>query len=103
MSLEYEDSSSPPCIDFILAAQKIVSLLTSTTPETCYFQIGEAKYGQTPCSTECSFRALPSPRRPSAALVSIDSTHKSNVSVGLPIDLVVYKEERCAATRWYHR
>lgn len=60
------------------------------TPETCYFQIGEAKYGK-PVLDRMVGPATPLAEATKCALVSIDSTLKSNLSVGLPIDLVVYK------------
>jgi len=62
------------------------------TADTCYFQSGETKYGKpiidrviTPRSslvdaTKCT-------------IVSFDSTMRSNISVGLPIDLVVYEAD----------
>jgi putative proteasome-type protease len=60
------------------------------TAETCYFQIGEAKYGK-PVLDRMLVPSTPLPDAAKCALVSIDSTLKSNLSVGLPIDLVVYK------------
>jgi putative proteasome-type protease len=60
------------------------------TPETCYFQIGEAKYGK-PVLDRMLVPSTPLADATKCVLVSIDSTLKSNLSVGLPIDLVVYK------------
>jgi putative proteasome-type protease len=60
------------------------------TPETCYFQIGEAKYGK-PVLDRMLLPSTPLADATKCALVSIDSTLKSNLSVGLPIDLVVYE------------
>src|SRR5580658_2357814 len=60
------------------------------TAETCYFQIGEAKYGK-PVLDRRLGPSTPLAEAAKCALVSIDSTLKSNVSVGLPIDLVVYR------------
>jgi putative proteasome-type protease len=60
------------------------------TAETCYFQIGEAKYGK-PVLDRMLVPSTPLPEATKGVLVSIDSTLKSNLSVGLPIDLVVYK------------
>jgi putative proteasome-type protease len=59
------------------------------TPETCYFQIGEAKYGK-PVLDRLVVPSTPLAEATKCVLVSIDSTLKSNLSVGLPIDLVVY-------------
>jgi putative proteasome-type protease len=60
------------------------------TPETCYFQIGEAKYGK-PVLDRILVPSTPLDDAAKCALVSIDSTLKSNLSVGLPIDLAVYR------------
>jgi putative proteasome-type protease len=60
------------------------------TPETCYFQIGEAKYGK-PVLDRMLGPGTPLAEATKCALVSIDSTLKSNLSVGLPIDLAVYE------------
>ena len=62
------------------------------TAETCYFQIGEAKYGK-PVLDRMLVPSTPLAEATKCALVSIDSTLKSNVSVGLPIDLVVYRAD----------
>jgi putative proteasome-type protease len=58
-----------------------------STPETPFFQIGETKYGKpiidrviTPASTMIEAEKC--------ILVSFDSTMRSNVSVGLPIDML---------------
>ncbi|MEJ2803811.1 putative proteasome-type protease [Comamonas sp. BIGb0124] len=62
------------------------------TAETPYFQIGESKYGKpvldrvlTPCT--------PLDEATKCALVSMDSTLKSNLSVGLPLDLAIYEAD----------
>jgi putative proteasome-type protease len=60
------------------------------TAETCYFQIGEAKYGK-PVLDRMLAPSTPLAEAAKCTLVSIDSTLKSNISVGLPIDLVVYE------------
>ncbi len=61
------------------------------TPETCYFQIGEAKYGK-PVLDRLIVRDMPLAEATKCALISIDSTLKSNLSVGLPIDLATYAQ-----------
>ncbi len=60
------------------------------TPETCYFQIGEIKYGK-PIIDRVVTRATGLEEATKCTLVSFDSTMRSNISVGLPIDLVVYE------------
>ncbi len=59
------------------------------TRETPYFQIGESKYGK-PILDRVITTATPLDEAAKCALVSMDSTLKSNLSVGLPLDLLVY-------------
>jgi putative proteasome-type protease len=59
------------------------------TRETCYFQIGESKYGK-PVLDRMITPDTPLDEASKCALVSMDSTLKSNLSVGLPLDLLVY-------------
>ena len=61
------------------------------TPETPYFQIGESKYGK-PVLDRVITPETPLDEAAKCALVSMDSTLKSNLSVGLPLDLLVYRE-----------
>jgi putative proteasome-type protease len=60
------------------------------TPETCYFQIGESKYGK-PVLDRVLERDTSLVDATKCTIVSFDSTMRSNISVGLPIDLVVYE------------
>ena len=62
------------------------------TPETPYFQIGEVKYGKpiidrVIAAETCMDDAI------KCVLVSFDSTMRSNLSVGMPIDLACYNRE----------
>ncbi len=61
------------------------------TRETCYFQIGESKYGKPVLDRMITPRTRLNTAA-KCALVSMDSTMKSNISVGLPLDLMVYRE-----------
>jgi putative proteasome-type protease len=63
------------------------------TRETCYFQVGESKYGK-PVLDRMITPATPLDEAAKCALVSMDSTLKSNLSVGLPLDLLVYEAGR---------
>jgi putative proteasome-type protease len=63
------------------------------TRETCYFQIGESKYGK-PVLDRMIHPGSRLNTAAKCALVSMDSTLKSNLSVGLPLDLLVYREGR---------
>jgi putative proteasome-type protease len=60
------------------------------TRETPYFQIGESKYGK-PILDRVITPSTPLDEAAKCALVSMDSTLKSNLSVGLPLDLLVYR------------
>ncbi len=61
------------------------------TRETCFFQGGESKYGK-PILDRVLTPTTPLDEAAKCALVSMDSTLKSNLSVGLPLDLLVYRE-----------
>ena len=63
------------------------------TQETPYFQIGEAKYGK-PVLDRVIHPGTPLQEAAKCALVSMDSTMKSNLSVGFPLDLAVYENNR---------
>lgn len=60
------------------------------TYETPYFQIGESKYGK-PVLDRVINAETPLDEAAKCVLVSMDSTLKSNLSVGLPLDLVLYE------------
>jgi putative proteasome-type protease len=62
------------------------------TPDTCYFQIGESKYGK-PVIDRVVTRDTSLVEAIKCTLVSFDSTMRSNISVGLPIDLLVYETD----------
>ena len=63
------------------------------TRETCFFQIGESKYGK-PVLDRMMRPSTPLDEAAKCALVSMDSTLKSNLSVGLPLDLAIYEADR---------
>ncbi len=60
------------------------------TRETPFFQIGESKYGK-PILDRMLTPDTPLDVAAKCAMVSMDSTVKSNLSVGLPLDLLVYQ------------
>lgn len=68
------------------------------TRETPYFQVGESKYGK-PILDRVITPATPLDEAAKCALVSMDSTLKSNLSVGLPLDLVVYEAGALASDK----
>ena len=68
------------------------------TPETPYFQVGESKYGK-PVLDRVITPTTPLDEAAKCALVSMDSTLKSNLSVGLPLDMVVYEADQFQTDR----
>ena len=63
-----------------------------SSPDTPYFQIGETKYGK-PIIDRVVHRGTTLTDAIKCVLVSFDSTMRSNISVGLPIDLLVYAND----------
>ncbi|MDP2023148.1 MAG: proteasome-type protease [Hydrogenophaga sp.] len=63
------------------------------TAETPFFQVGESKYGK-PVLDRVITPATPLDEAAKCVLVSMDSTLKSNLSVGLPLDLAVYEVDQ---------
>jgi putative proteasome-type protease len=62
------------------------------TDDTPYFQLGESKYGK-PILDRVISMATPEKEAAKCVLISFDSTMKSNISVGLPIDLLWYPRD----------
>ena len=60
------------------------------TKDTPFFQIGESKYGKPILDRALTFD-MPLDEAVRCSLISFDSTLRSNVSVGLPLDVLVYK------------
>lgn len=67
--------------------------------ETPYLQIGEAKYGK-PILDRVVTPGTSLDEAAKCALISMDSTLRSNISVGLPLDLLVYKSGALAVSRF---
>jgi putative proteasome-type protease len=62
------------------------------TPDTPYFQIGESKYGK-PIIDRVVKRHTSLDEAAKLALISMDSTIRSNLSVGVPLDLAILKTD----------
>lgn len=62
------------------------------TEETPFFQIGESKYGK-PILDRVVGYSTPLDRAYQCALISFDSTMKSNLSVGMPLDVAIYRRD----------
>jgi putative proteasome-type protease len=60
--------------------------------DTTFFQTGEAKYGK-PIIDRVITRSTSLADATKCVLVSFDSTMRSNLSVGMPIDLVCYRRD----------
>jgi putative proteasome-type protease len=66
--------------------------------DTPYFQTGETKYGK-PIIERVITRATPLADAAKCVLVSFDSTMRSNLSVGMPIDLICYERDSLEVTK----
>ncbi len=69
------------------------------TDESPYFQIGEAKYGK-PILDRVITPDTTLDEAAKCALVSMDSTLRSNISVGMPLDLLVYEANALRVSRF---
>ncbi|MDM1248463.1 proteasome-type protease [Acinetobacter sichuanensis] len=62
------------------------------TSDTPYFQIGESKYGK-PILDRALTYDMPLDKALRCCLISFDSTLRSNVSVGMPLDAMIYHKD----------
>lgn len=69
------------------------------TEESPFLQIGETKYGRPILDRGIRFEKTTLEEAAKYALLSIDSTMKSNVTVGPPIDMLVYETDELAVSR----
>ncbi len=67
--------------------------------ENPYFQIGESKYGK-PIIDRVVSPATPLDEAAKCALISMDSTLRSNISVGFPLDLLLYDKDSLSIKRF---
>jgi len=86
MLLAGQIAGGPPRLFMLYKAGNFIE----ATPDTPYLQVGEHKYGKPILDRAVKFDtdlydAL------KLGLISMDSTMRSNLGVGLPIDLVVYR------------
>jgi putative proteasome-type protease len=73
------------------------------TEDTPYFQIGESKYGKPILDRIISYESTQLPEAAKCTLISFDSTIRSNLSVGLPIDMVLLRTNRFEEPMKAHR
>ena len=85
---------SAPRLFSIYAAGNFIE----ATPETPYFQIGESKYGK-PIIDRVLRPHTPLDEAAKCALISMDSTIRSNLSVGLPLDLLTIHTDALRVAR----
>lgn len=80
--------TEPPRLFCIYAAGNFIE----ATADTPYFQIGESKYGK-PIIDRVVTRSTSLAQAAKCALISMDSTIRSNLSVGLPLDLLSIRRD----------
>ena len=68
------------------------------TMDTPYFQIGEIKYGKPIIDRVINF-STPIDHAVKCALISMDSTIRSNLSVGMPLDLCIIEKDALKISR----
>lgn len=64
----------------------------AASQDTPYLQIGEAKYGRPILDRGVNYETTTLDTAAKFALISLDSTMRSNLTVGPPIDLLVYED-----------
>ncbi len=69
------------------------------TEDSPFLQIGEHKYGRPILVRGIRYHETPLEEAAKYALISMDSTMRSNVTVGPPIDMIVYGKEELDVTR----
>lgn len=70
------------------------------TPDSPYLQIGESKYGRPILDRGVKFHLTTLEEATKFALISLDSTMRSNVTVGPPIDIMVLKKDELRLGRY---
>ncbi len=77
-----------PCIYLVYSQGNFIE----ATPETPFLQIGETKYGKPILDRTIGYNSSLE-KAAKTALLSLDSTMRSNISVGPPIDMVLYETD----------
>jgi len=72
----------------------------SATEDSPYLQVGECKYGRPILDRGVRYRLTTLEEASKFALISIDSTMRSNVTVGPPVDLVAYRAGELCIRRY---
>ncbi|HBI41880.1 MAG TPA: peptidase [Planctomycetales bacterium] len=71
----------------------------AATEDSPYLQIGESKYGRPILDRGVRYERTTLEEAAKYALISMDSTMRSNVTVGPPIDLLLYRADELRVTR----
>jgi putative proteasome-type protease len=72
----------------------------SATVDSPYLQVGESKYGRPILDRGVRFHLTTLEDAAKFALISLDSTMRSNVTVGPPIDLLLYRANDLRITKY---
>jgi putative proteasome-type protease len=72
----------------------------AATEDSPYLQVGECKYGRPILDRGVRYDVTTLEEAAKYALISLDSTMRSNVTVGPPIDLLVYATDELAVRRY---
>jgi putative proteasome-type protease len=72
----------------------------SATEDSPYLQVGESKYGRPILDRGVRYHLTTLEEAAKFALISLDSTMRSNVTVGPPIDLLLYRANDLRITRY---
>ena len=90
-------AGAPPAAYLIYSAGNFIT----DSDETPFLQIGESKYGK-PILDRIITRETSLEDAARCALVSMDSTIRSNATVGAPIDLLVYERDSFESDHYLH-
>src|SRR5579883_1581442 len=74
----------------------------AATEESPYLQIGECKYGRPILDRGIRYDRTAVEEAAKYALISLDSTMRSNVTVGPPIDLIAYRRDELKISHYRH-
>ena len=85
-------AGEPPRLFEIYSAGNFIE----ASGRSCFLQIGETKYGK-PILDRALSSASPLDQAAKLALLSFDATVRSNLSVGLPIDILLYEADSFSA------
>ncbi len=89
-------AGSPPVVCLVYPEGNFIT----ATDETPYLQIGEVKYGK-PILDRIIRKDTPLSEAALCALVSMDSTTRSNATVGPPIEVLIYATDQLCTDRHF--